>query len=75
MAKKKMSGIVVKVLDRTVSVKVQRLFTHPLYKKIIKRTSKYLVHDFDNKSSLGERVSFVESKPISKRKKWILLNN
>ena len=56
--------------NKTIVVEVTRKFKHPFYGKIIKRSKKYHAHDEKNKFKEGEIVSIVESKPISKRKKW-----
>lgn len=76
MPKKLLQGIVVKdKLKKTITVLVARSLLHPKYKKIVKKTKKYIVHDSNNIFSLGDKVSIVESRPISKRKKWIVLNS
>ena len=62
--------------DKTVTVLVERKVLHEKYKKIIKRSKKYLAHDENNVLSIGDKVKIIESKPISKLKKWqILLND
>ena len=59
-------------MDRTVVVEVARTKTHPLYRKVVRSTKRYLVHDEDNQAQTGDQVSMVESRPISKRKKWVV---
>jgi small subunit ribosomal protein S17 len=59
--------------DKTVTVLVERNLMHPVYKKFIKRTKKYLAHDETNAVKVGDRVSIVETRPISKRKCWAVL--
>tara|TARA_Y100000590_G_scaffold397491_2_gene479090 strand:- start:5092 stop:5340 length:249 start_codon:yes stop_codon:yes gene_type:complete len=61
--------------DKTVVVEVRRQVQHPLYKKIIKRNKKFHAHDENNSLNIGEIVSIQESKPISKLKKWIVIND
>ena len=56
--------------NKTVVVEVTRKFKHPFYEKVIKRTKKYHAHDEKNKFKEGENVSIIESKPISKKKTW-----
>ena len=56
--------------DKTMVVEVTRKFKHPFYGKIIKRSKKYHAHDEKNKFKEGEIVTIIESKPISKKKKW-----
>ena len=67
MPKRILSGKVVKKSgDKTVSVLVTRQTTHPIYKKIIRVSKKYLAHDADNTITVGENVKIQETKPISK---------
>lgn len=57
-------------MEKTVIVQVERLVKHRLYKKYIKRRSKYTAHDEANACRIGDRVLIAESRPISKTKKW-----
>ena len=76
MPKRILSGTVVSSnSNKTIVVKVTRRVRHKLYKKIISRSKKYHVHDFDNKYKVGDIVSIIESKPISKLKSWVTLEN
>lgn len=61
--------------DSTISVKVVRRFKHPLYKKIVSTSKKYAAHDPNNKYKIGDEVQIVESRPISKTKKWVVLDS
>ena len=61
--------------NKTVVVKVTRRVQHKLYKKIISRTKKYHAHDENNTYKIGDNVNIRESKPISKLKSWIVINN
>ncbi len=61
--------------DKTVVVEVTRSVQHKLYKKIIKRKKLFHAHNENNNSNIGEYVSIQESRPFSKLKKWIVLNN
>ena len=61
--------------DKTVVVEVTRSVQHKLYKKIIKRNKLFHAHNERNDCNVGEYVSIQESKPISKLKKWVVLNN
>ena len=71
MTKKILKGIITSSKnDKTVVVEVTRKFAHPFYGKVIKRSKKYHAHDEKNKFKEGEIVSIIESKPISKKKKW-----
>ena len=71
MPKRILTGKVVKKSgDKTISVLVSRQTTHPVYKKIIRVSKKYLAHDRDNKIIVGESVRIQEIRPISKNKSW-----
>ena len=59
--------------DKTLSVKVERKIKHQMYNKYIKRSKKYLVHDEQNKYKAGDTVKIIEHAPISKNKRWIVL--
>ena len=74
MPKRILSGKVVKKSgDKTVSVLVTRQTTHPIYKKIIIVSKKYLAHDADNTIAVGENVKIQETKPLSKNKSWEII--
>ncbi len=71
MPKRILEGVVVSnKTDKTVTVKVERLVKHPIYKKIIKRSKKYAAHDPENRMQIGDTVSIQECRPISKTKTW-----
>jgi small subunit ribosomal protein S17 len=74
MPKRLLQGIVVSdKSDKTVVVNVERRFTHPILKKSVRRTKKYQAHDPDNRFKIGDRVVIQESKPISKTKRWVVI--
>lgn len=56
--------------DKTVTVLVERRFGHPLYGKMVKRTKKYRAHDEANEYRTGDTVSIMETRPLSKTKRW-----
>lgn len=71
MPKRILIGKVVKKSgDKTISVLVTRQTTHPIYKKLIRVSKKYLAHDSENKIIVGDSVRIQETKPISKNKSW-----
>ena len=71
MPKRILTGKVIKKSgDKTISVLVTRQTTHPIYKKIIRVSKKYLAHDNDNKIIVGDSFRIQETKPISKNKSW-----
>jgi len=73
MPKRVLQGVVIgDKANKTISVEVVRTLTHPKYKKIIKRSKKYAAHDPENKYKIGDTVKIIESKPISKTKKWLV---
>jgi len=57
-------------MDKTVVVRVERLSRHPLYTKVIKRAKKYKAHDAQNECRIGDLVEIVETRPLSKDKRW-----
>ena len=74
MPKRLLQGIVVSdKADKTVVVDVERRFTHPILKKTVRRTKKYQAHDPENRFKIGDRVVIQESKPISKTKRWVVV--
>ena len=76
MPKKILTGIVVSDKpNKTVTVLVERKFSHPVLKKVIKVRKKYNAHDENNKFKNGDRVSIIESKPFSKNKKFQVVEN
>ncbi len=61
--------------DKTVVVKVERRFTHPLFKKTVRRSKNYKAHDEANVKKVGDQVSIQESRPISRDKRWIVIDD
>jgi small subunit ribosomal protein S17 len=59
-------------MDKTVVVRVERLVRHPRYGKVLRRTKKYKVHDEENACRVGDIVRIVESRPLSREKRWIV---
>ncbi len=60
--------------DKTVVVRVERRFTHPVLTKTVRRSKKYHAHDETNQFKVGDAVSIQESKPISKNKRWVVVD-
>jgi small subunit ribosomal protein S17 len=70
-----MTGVVKSAkADKTVSVSVERIFQHPVYKKIVRKRKKFLAHDEQNKCKAGDIVKIKLVKPISKGKKWLVVD-
>ncbi len=74
MPKKIYTGEVISnKMDKTVVVAVTRLFQHPVYKKTVKRVTKFKAHDEQNKCNVGDIVKIIESSPLSKEKRWMVI--
>jgi small subunit ribosomal protein S17 len=74
MTKRVLQGTVVSDKnDKTVVVKVERRYTHPVMQKTVRSTKKYKAHDENNTFKVGDTVLIEESKPISKDKRWVVL--
>ncbi|HBL84938.1 MAG: 30S ribosomal protein S17 [Clostridiales bacterium GWF2_38_85] len=72
--RKTRTGLVVSnKMDKTIVVAIQDSITHPLYKKIIKRTVKFKAHDENNECEIGDKVVIMETRPLSKDKNWRLV--
>lgn len=59
-------------MDKTVVVSVERQFAHPMYRKIVKKTKKFMAHDEKNECNIGDTVRIIESRPLSARKRWMV---
>ena len=71
---KTFEGVVVKsAMKDTATVKVERYVKHPKYKKYMRPSKKFLVHDVGNTAQIGEKVTIRETRPISKRKRFIIV--
>lgn len=76
MPKRVLQGTVVSDKnDKTVVVRVERRFTHPLFKKTVRRSKKYKAHDENNQFKTGDTVFIQESAPISKDKCWVVVTD
>ena len=73
MRKTRVGRVVSDKMDKTIVIAIEDSVRHPLYKKIIKRTSKLKVHDENNECGIGDRVEVMETRPLSKDKNWRLL--
>ncbi len=76
MPKRVLQGTVVSdKQDKTIVVRVERRYTHPLLKKTVRRSKKFHAHDESNKHKIGDIVRISEHKPISKLKRWIVVED
>ncbi len=74
MPKRILQGVVVSdKCDKTVTVNVERRFTHPIYKKTVRKSKKYAAHDEQNRYKIGDVIKIIEARPFSKTKKWEVL--
>jgi small subunit ribosomal protein S17 len=74
MPKRILEGVVVSdKMDKTVVVEVERRVQHPVYKKFIRRSKRYHAHDESNAVKTGATVRIIESRPLSKTKRWVVI--
>ncbi len=67
-------GVVIKnKMDKSIIIAIERKVAHPLYKKYFKKTTKLMAHDEMNESNIGDVVKVMETKPLSRRKNWRLV--
>jgi small subunit ribosomal protein S17 len=71
--KTRIGKVVSNKMDKTVVVAIETLVSHPLYKKSVKRTTKFKAHDENNECNIGDRVKIMETRPLSKEKRWRLV--
>jgi small subunit ribosomal protein S17 len=60
-------------MDKSIVVKIERRVAHPIYKKFYKKTTKLMAHDPNNECQIGDTVEIMETRPLSKRKRWRLV--
>ena len=72
--KERVGMVVSNKSDKTVTVSVETLVRHPLYKKRVRRSKRFLVHDERNEARVGDTVRIIETRPLSARKRWRLAN-
>ena len=72
--KVRIGNVVSDKMDKTVVVAVETFVTHPLYKKQMKKTTKFKAHDENNECEIGDVVKIMETRPLSKDKNWRLVN-
>ena len=73
LRKTRVGKVVSNKMDKTIVVAVEDHVKHPLYNKIVKRTYKLKAHDEENKCNIGDRVKVMETRPLSKDKRWRLV--
>lgn len=73
--KKQRIGVVSSVsMDKSITVVIERKLRHPIYGKYVKKTKKFMAHDENNECKVGDTVRITESRPLSKRKRWRLVD-
>ena len=73
LRKTRVGTVVSDKMDKTIVVAVRDSVQHPLYKKILKRTVKFKAHDENNECGVGDRVMIMETRPLSKDKRWCMV--
>jgi small subunit ribosomal protein S17 len=71
--KEKIGIVVSDAMDKTRTIRVERTIRHPLYDKVVRQYAKFKAHDEKNESHAGDRVRIVETRPLSKTKRWRLV--
>lgn len=72
--KSKIGQVVSDKMEKSIVVSVEQRVRHPLYKKYIKKTSTFMAHDEGNQGKIGDKVRIMETRPLSKRKRWRLVD-
>ncbi len=73
LRKTRVGVVVSNKMDRSILVAIQRKVAHPIYKKYFKKTTKLMAHDANNECTMGDKVKIMETRPMSKRKTWRLV--
>ena len=69
----RIGNVVSDKMNKTIVVAIQELVQHKFYKKAVKRTVKFMAHDENNQAHIGDKVSIMETRPLSKQKRWRLV--
>ena len=73
LRKERIGKVVSNKMQKSITVVVDRKVKHPIYKKFVSRTTKFMAHDEDNAANIGDTVRIMETRPMSKRKRWRLV--
>lgn len=71
--KQRVGVVVSNKMDKSISVAVERKLKHPIYGKFVKKTKKFMAHDENNECTIGDKVRIMETRPLSKNKRWRLV--
>jgi small subunit ribosomal protein S17 len=72
--KTRIGKVISSKMDKSITVAIEKKIQHPLYKKFYKKTTKFLAHDEKNECGVGDTVKIMETRPLSKRKRWRLVS-
>lgn len=73
LRKERVGVVISNKMDKTISVSVERRVKHPIYGKFVKKSNKFLAHDESNDVNIGDTVKIMETRPLSKNKRWRLV--
>ena len=73
LRKERIGLVVSNKMDKSIVVKIERRFKHPIYGKFVKKTNKFIAHDEKNECNIGDTVRIMETRPVSKKKNWRLV--
>jgi len=73
LRKTRIGVVVSNKMDKTITIAIERKIPHPIYKKYFKKTTKLMVHDEKRECNIGDRVKVMETRPLSKNKRWRLV--
>lgn len=73
LRKQRIGVVVSNKMDKSISVAVERRLKHPIYGKFVKKTKKFMAHDENNECTIGDKVRIMETRPLSKNKRWRLV--
>lgn len=73
LRKERIGRVITDKMDKSIVVAVERKVKHPIYGKYMKKTSKFMAHDEQNQAGIGDTVRIMETRPLSKRKRWRLI--
>lgn len=70
MTKKKIGTVVSTKMDKTIIITVENKYSHPIYRKTLKKNQRFMAHDEQNECQLGDIVKIIEVRPLSRKKRW-----
>lgn len=73
MRKQRVGVVTSNKMDKSVTISVERRLKHPIYGKFVKKTNKFVAHDENNDCNIGDTIRVMETRPLSKRKRWRLV--